>query len=77
MKKIYNPMVVRMMNQTHRKKEHLILIWVPGHAGIQGNEKADQHARGNQRELQNHYRRLEQLDIGETVRNKTSRMDII
>jgi hypothetical protein len=34
-----------MMNQIHGKKEHLILMWVPGHAGIQGNEKADQHAK--------------------------------
>jgi ribonuclease HI len=31
MRKIYNPKMVRMM-------------WVPGHAGIQENEKADQHA---------------------------------
>jgi ribonuclease HI len=44
MKKIYNPKVVRMMNQIHREKEHLILMLVPAHAGIQGNEKANQHA---------------------------------
>jgi hypothetical protein len=44
MSKIYRPKVVRLMNQIHRKKEHLILMWVPGHAVIQGNEKADQHA---------------------------------
>jgi hypothetical protein len=31
MRKIYNPKVVRMMNQIHREKEHLILMWVPGH----------------------------------------------
>jgi hypothetical protein len=37
MRKIYNPKVVRMMNQIHREKEHLIIIWVPGHAGIQRN----------------------------------------
>jgi ribonuclease HI len=45
MRKIDNPKVVRMMNQIHREKEHLILMWVPGHAEIQGNEKADQHAK--------------------------------
>jgi hypothetical protein len=39
MKKIYNPKVVRIMNQIHREKDHLILMWVPG------NEKADQHAK--------------------------------
>jgi hypothetical protein len=44
MRKIYNPKMVRMMNQIHREKEHLILMWVPAHAGIQRNEKADQHA---------------------------------
>jgi hypothetical protein len=37
MRKIYNPKVVRMMNQIHREKEHLILMWVPG--------QADQHAK--------------------------------
>jgi ribonuclease HI len=42
MRKINNPKVVRMMNQIHRKNENLILMWVPGHAGIQGNEKAYQ-----------------------------------
>jgi ribonuclease HI len=45
MKNIYNPKVVKMMNQIHREKELLILMWVSGHAGIQGNEKADQHAK--------------------------------
>jgi hypothetical protein len=29
MRKIYNPKVVRMMNQIPREKEHLILMWVP------------------------------------------------
>jgi hypothetical protein len=48
MRKIHNPKVVRKMNQIHREKEHLILMWVPGHAGIQGNEKTDQHARRDQ-----------------------------
>jgi hypothetical protein len=32
-----------MMNQIQREKEHLILMWVPGHVGIQRNEKAAQH----------------------------------
>jgi hypothetical protein len=41
----YKPKVVRMMNQIHREKEHLILMWVPGHGGIQGNKKTDQHAK--------------------------------
>jgi ribonuclease HI len=41
MKKFYNSKV----DKIHREKEHLILIRVPGHAGIQGNEKADQHAK--------------------------------
>jgi hypothetical protein len=45
MTKIYNPKEVRRMNQTHREKEHLILMWVQGHAGIQANEKAHQHAK--------------------------------
>jgi ribonuclease HI len=45
MKKICNPKVVRMMNQIHRQKEHLILMWVPRYARIQGNEKADEHAK--------------------------------
>jgi ribonuclease HI len=44
MRKVYSPKMVRMMNQIYREKEYLILKWVPGHAGIQGNEKADQHA---------------------------------
>jgi ribonuclease HI len=34
-----------MMNQIHREKKHLILMWAPGHAGIQRYEKADQHAK--------------------------------
>jgi hypothetical protein len=34
MSKIYRPKVVRLMNQIHRKKEHLILMWVPGHARV-------------------------------------------
>jgi ribonuclease HI len=42
MRKTYNPKVVRIMNQIHREKEHLIIMWVPEHAGIQGNEKAGQ-----------------------------------
>jgi hypothetical protein len=41
MRTIYNPKVVRMLNQIHREKEHMILMLVPGHAGIQGNEKAN------------------------------------
>jgi ribonuclease HI len=45
MKKIYNPKMVRMMNQIHQEKEHLILMWVLAHAEIQENEKADQHAK--------------------------------
>jgi hypothetical protein len=41
MRKINNPKVVGMI---HREKEHMILTWVLGQAaGIQGNEKADQH----------------------------------
>jgi ribonuclease HI len=43
--KIYNSKVVRMMNQIHREKEHLMPMWVPGLAGIQGNKKAYQHAK--------------------------------
>jgi hypothetical protein len=27
------------------RKKHLIFMWVSGHAGIQRNEKADQHAK--------------------------------
>jgi ribonuclease HI len=45
MRKIYNPKMVRIMNQIHREKEHLILMWVLRHAGIQGNEKTDQHVK--------------------------------
>jgi ribonuclease HI len=57
MKKIYNPKVVRMMNQIHREKEHLILMWVLGHAGIQENEKADQHAKAAlQRQTNKNYK---------------------
>jgi ribonuclease HI len=58
MRKIYNPKVVRMMNQIHREKEHMIFIWVSGYAGIQGNEKADQHAKAApQGETNKNYRR--------------------
>jgi ribonuclease HI len=45
MKKIDNPKVTKMMNQNHQENKHLILMWVLGHAGIQDNEKADQHAK--------------------------------
>jgi hypothetical protein len=45
MRKIYNPKVVRILNQIQREKEHLILMWVLGHARIQGNENADLHAK--------------------------------
>jgi ribonuclease HI len=45
MRKIYNPKVVKMINQIYREKMHLIFMWVPGHGRIQGNEKADQHAK--------------------------------
>jgi hypothetical protein len=72
---IYNPKVVRMMNQIQREKEHLILMWVPGHVGIQRNEKAAQHDKAalqGEQELQIRCRRLENLDKGETGRNKTS-----
>jgi ribonuclease HI len=41
MRIIYNPKMVGMINQIHREKEHLILMWVPGHAGIQINKKAN------------------------------------
>jgi ribonuclease HI len=81
--KIYKPKVVRIMNQIHKEKEHLLLMWIPGHARIQGNVfMADQHAkagtaRRNQQKLHSHCRRLEKLDKGETGRYKTSRMDII
>jgi hypothetical protein len=34
-----------MRNQIHQEQEQLILMWVPGYAGIQGNEKVDQHAK--------------------------------
>jgi hypothetical protein len=44
-RKIYNPKVVRMMNQIHREKALLIRMWVPRHAGIQGNENPYQHAK--------------------------------
>jgi predicted secreted Zn-dependent protease len=44
MKKIDNPRVMKMMNLIHRENEHLSLMWAKGHAGIQGNEKTDQHA---------------------------------
>jgi ribonuclease HI len=57
MRKIYNPKVVIMMNQIHREKEHLILTWVPGYAGIQGIEKADQHAKAAlQRKTKKNYK---------------------
>jgi hypothetical protein len=45
MRKIYKPKVVRIMDQIHRDKEHLIFMWVPGHTEIRGNEKAGQHAK--------------------------------
>jgi hypothetical protein len=31
--------------KNHREKEHLIFMWILGHAGIQGNEKTDRHAK--------------------------------
>jgi hypothetical protein len=34
MTKIDNPKVMKMMNQIHRVNEHLIMMWVPAHAGI-------------------------------------------
>jgi hypothetical protein len=40
-----NPKVERMMNQIYSKKEHPILLWVPGHASIQENKKTDQQAK--------------------------------
>jgi hypothetical protein len=56
MRKIYNPKVVRI----HREKEHLILIWVPRHAGIEGNQKVDQHAKvALQRETNKNYKTVE------------------
>jgi ribonuclease HI len=45
MKKIDNPRVMKMMNPIYRENEHLSLMWATGHAGIQGNEKTDQHAK--------------------------------
>jgi ribonuclease HI len=44
MKKIDNSKVMKMMYQIHRENEHLTLMWVPGHAEMKGNEKADLHA---------------------------------
>jgi ribonuclease HI len=45
------------MNQIHQEKEHLIFMWVPGHARIWGNEKANQHAKAAlQEEANNNYK---------------------
>jgi hypothetical protein len=74
MRKIYNPKVVKIMNQIYREKEHLILMWVPGHNRIQGNEKEGQHAKATlQRETNKNYKTIAE-DWKNWIREKQERI---
>ena len=42
-KKLDNPLIVKLLNKLHyiRNSKNVIFCWIPGHMGIQGNDKAD------------------------------------
>jgi ribonuclease HI len=40
-----NPKTIKLREMMDRLKKHITLLWVPGHMGIPGNEKADDEAK--------------------------------
>jgi hypothetical protein len=58
------------VDQIHREKEHLILIRVPGHARVQENEKAYQHAKAALQEETNKNYKIVAKDWKNWIRKK-------
>jgi hypothetical protein len=60
----------KLLNELHKRRDKIVLMWEPGHAGIHGNELADQAAKSALEETTDQRETYAAIDLLKWIREK-------